>query len=278
MEFSLILLVLGFLVSFYSISEDYKKRNLIFKFNVFDEVLMLSFFILLSILIFIQELYSMQDPQPVYTLFKINFSYSFLLSLIAFLIAIFIVAFFIIKLNSNKINQKEKFIENALDNLRKRRYSDLSADLDIFQKDILKTYKNPKESFLNKLNDFYSELIDDEDFIQYITKNNLNLALRLLSVQQDTSKKKELWEKIGTYLIKDKNSRLYLELNGNYSSNAYLLNFLFNDTSKCIEFLTWKPIGDFVTNYIEDQKKKKKTKITIMRKSMIQLSKNLPFT
>ncbi len=295
MDFLLILTIIGFLISFYSISEDYKKRNLVFKFNTFDKILMVSFFILLIIVIFIQDFYSIQEPEPTYSLFKIDFTYSFLLSIVAFFIATVIVVFFILKLNSKKLNQKEKFIENALDNLRKRRYSDLSADLDIFHKDILKNYKIPKESFdifehilsekqskntdfkdklktiLNKLNfirnrkiryynlldNFYNELVNDEDFIQYVAKNNLNIALRLLNVQQNPFNKEKLWNKVGRYLIKNKDSRLYLELNDEYSSNKHLLNFLFKDTSKCAEFLVWKPIGDFVIEYIENQNKKK---------------------
>lgn len=147
MDFLLIITIIGFLISFYSISEDYKKRNLIFKFNTFDKILIVFFFILLIIVIFIQEFYSIQEPEPTYSLFEISFTYSFLLSIVAFFIAMGIVVFFIIKLNSKKLNQKEKFIENALDNLRKRRYENLSADLDRFYKDILKSYKRPKESF-----------------------------------------------------------------------------------------------------------------------------------
>lgn len=58
-------------------------------------------------------------------------------------------------------------------------------------------------------------------------------------------------------MIKNKDSRLYLELNNNYSGNKHLLDFLFKDTSKCAEFLVWKPIGDFVIEYIENQNKEK---------------------
>lgn len=349
MDFLLPLTIIGFIVSFYSISEGYKKRNLLFKFSWFDKLLLLFLFITLIITIFIQNFYLIQNPEPVYYSFNCNdvgdcykLTYSFILSICAFLIAFVIVVYFVIKLNSKHIFQKGKFIENSLDNLNKHKYAELSADLELFHNELLKKYKKPKHYFLlkymrywlieklglqnkkslkyklnkeskkkqklmsylefkkeekinyerfghilnhfesknptwktkikhifNKLrfirnnkikyceliDNFYNELANDTNYIEYLIENNLNTALDILKTQTHFNKEK-LWDKIGRYLIKNTNSKLYAELNESYSGNRELLDFLFNDPSKCAEFLTWKPIGDFVIEYIEHQKKK----------------------
>lgn len=347
MDFLLPLTIIGFIISFYSISEEYKKRNLLFKFSWFDKLILLVFFIALIVTIFIQNFYLIQNPEPVYYSFNCNgadecykLTYSFLLSICAFLIASVIVIYFIVKLNSKQLFQRKRFIKNSLDNLNKHKYAELSADLELFHNELLRKYKKPKHehffllkymgywlieklglqnekslkdklnkdkimSFLefknkekteyerfgyllnhfkskkptwktkikiffsklriirnnkmkycNLIDNFYNELANDTCYIEYLIENNLNTALERLQAQT-TFNKEKLWDKIGRYSIKNTNSKLYTELNESYSGNRELIGFLFSDTSKCAEFLAWKPIGDFVIEYIENQKKKK---------------------
>lgn len=344
MDFLLPLTIIGFVISFYSISEKYKKRNLSFKFSWFDKGLLSIIFLTLISVIFYQNYQIIQEPQLTYTLFNIEFTYAYLSSFVAFILAVIIVIYFISKLHSKKLNQKNKFIENALDNLKKKKYAELSADLDIFNNELLKKYKRPKirhyyllkyikywfvtkfglenknnithklkkktnkkytlmsyakykkdqketydrighllnnfqskdknwkanlKSFFNKLrfiknnqnkycdliDNFYNELANDSEYIKYLIQNNFNSSLALLKVQTHFNKV-DLWDKIGRYLISNVGSKLYVELNDEYRGSRDLLNFLFENTSRCADFLTWKPIGDYVIEYIADQKKK----------------------
>jgi len=363
MDFLLPLTIIGFIISFFSISEEYKKRNLLFKFSWLDKSLLSIIFLGLIGVIFYQNYQIIQEPELTYTLFNIEFTYAYLSSFVAFILAAIIVIYFIVKLHSKKLNQRTKFIENSLDNLKKRKYAELSADLDIFHDELLKKYKRPKvrqfyllkyirywvvyklglenkksiahklkskkkaklmtysefrkeekenfdrfghlmKSFQSKdknwktnlknffdklrfiknnkikycdiLDKFYNELANDSDYIEYLIDNNFNSALELLKVQTNRFNKEKLWDKIGRYLITNKNSKLYTEFNEDYSGNRDLLNFLFKDTSKCAEFLTWKPIGDYVIEYIENQKKKEEDENNYQESNYNLVKQNSP--
>lgn len=296
MDFLLPLTILGFIISFYSVSEDYKKRNFIFKLSLLDIILFSTFLLFLIIVIFIQNFCLTQIQEPLLNLFKVTFTYSYLFSIIAFLLSAIIVIYFVIKLNSKKVIQKTQFIKNAKDNLKKHNYAILSADLDLYNGEILSQYNNyklhktelnqkfiifkiikeNKENYCKTVESFYRELTNDSNYIKYLIENNFNSSLELLKVPIFGFDKQKLWATYGRYLMSNVNSKLYLELDDEYSGNQELINFLFEDTTKCAEMLTWKPIGDFVIEYIEDQKKEEKDKNNYLENNYDIVKQNSP--
>ena len=126
MDFLLPLTILGFIISIYQISEESKKRNFIFKFSWFDKTLLTVFALILVITIFSVSFWSEQVSQTAlsYSLsggfsdcntqltdcYEITFS--FLFSILGFLISVVIIFYLLVKLKSNKLRQKKEFVDN----------------------------------------------------------------------------------------------------------------------------------------------------------------------
>jgi len=164
MDWLLPLTTIGLFISIYQISEEYKRRNFTYKFNLFDKIFLriLALFLVSSIIF--SNLFSEQVSQPYlcYSLsggfdycntnltdcYKITFS--FLFSIIGFIISIIIIFYLKAKLNSNKIMQKKRFVVNSLDKLGRRQFSEVSADLELFHDGLLKSYKSPKQRYYCK--------------------------------------------------------------------------------------------------------------------------------
>ncbi|MCK5040003.1 MAG: hypothetical protein KAR87_03480 [Candidatus Aenigmarchaeota archaeon] len=352
MDFLLPLTIIGFVISIYQISEEYKKRNFVFKINWIDKALFFIFAVFLVCSIFLQNFYLIQEQEPIFRTFNCNsqgncydITYSYLFSIIAFLLAVILIICFIIKLNSKKLSKKKEFINNALDMLSRQKYDELSADLELFHDELLKHYKRPKQrnfyflkyfqyilseynkvfkqskqkskfiiilkktsmkmksyskykkesqenftklghmirffepkkpiwqikltklieklqfmknsriKYCDMIDDFYYELINNTDFLEYITMNNTDLMFKLLDNKLNY-RKEEVWSVIGTKLIRDKNSKLWKELHSDTRNNTKIINFLFNDTRKSEQWWVWKPIGDYVLQYLREQKRK----------------------
>jgi len=297
MDYLLILTVIGFLFSVYEVSEDYKKRSLVFKFNFIDSAAGFLLVFLFIALILLINFFEVQDKELVVSIVCDNSGRcydifaSYALSVVALALALVLIIGFIVKLNSKNLAKKKEFIEDAIDRLNRRNYESLSADLELFHDDLIRNYISQKKNIsfkdllsatkkdtglIKKLKDtpeklnfvkndrlrysqlvdqFYFEIISNRDFLEFIAMNNLNLMFKLLD--NDLSYRKEdVWEVCGKKLISEKNSRLYAELNPAFDGKPVLLNFLFKDTAKCSRYLIWKPVGDYVINYLRDQRKK----------------------
>ena len=164
MDFLLPLTILGFIISIYQISEESKRRNLIFKFSWFDKTLLTFFALILVITIFSVNFWSEQVPQTALSYSSsggfvdcdtkltdcYEITFSFLFSILGFIISVIIIYRFMGKLNSNKLRQKKKFVDNSLDKLGRRQFSEVSADLELFHDDLLKSYKLPKQRYYCK--------------------------------------------------------------------------------------------------------------------------------
>lgn len=164
MDLLLPLTIIGFLISIYQISEESKRRNFIFKFSLFDKILLTVFALVLVLTIFSVNFWSEQVSQTAlsYSLsggfsdcntqltdcYEITFS--FLFSILGFLISVAIIFYLLVKLNSNKLRQKKKFVDNSLDKLGRRQFSEVAADLELFHCDLLKSYKVSKQRYYCK--------------------------------------------------------------------------------------------------------------------------------
>lgn len=152
------LTIIGFIISIYQISEESKKRNFVFKIGFFDKIFLGYFAVLLIFAIFAANFWSEQvsgnyinislSTNPfVYDIgtsegYKIT--YSFLASVLAFLVSIILILFAKGKLNSTKLKQKKDFVSNSLDKLGRQQYAEVAADLELFHYDLLKSYNPPK--------------------------------------------------------------------------------------------------------------------------------------
>ena len=143
MDFLLPLTVIGFIISIYQISEESKKRNLIFKFGLLDKVLLGFFAMILIFAIFSANFWSGQVSETCFNFslsggFSVTKSsdsyeitYSFLYSILAFVVSLILIFKFMAKLNSTKLKQNEKFVNNSLDKLRRRYFAEVAADLEL---------------------------------------------------------------------------------------------------------------------------------------------------
>jgi hypothetical protein len=199
MDLLLLLTVIGFIISIFQIAEEYKKRNLIFKLIWWDKLLLFVFVLSLILTIIFQNLFSIQETQPILTatLFEnpLIIPYSFILSLCAFALAIAIIVYFLMKLNSKKIANKNKFIKNLFDSLNKQNFTTLSADLELFHDDLLKKYKIPEKwrlYFLKYICYLFSKL--SNIFRKHGARVKLHKKIRLLmkSIESYTDFKKNL--------------------------------------------------------------------------------------
>ena len=120
--------------------------------------------------------------------------------------------------------------------------------------DKLRFIRNKKNKYCDIVDEFYYELNTNHDFLEFVAQNNINLMFKLLNNKLNY-RKVDTWQIMGTYLISHKDSILYKELNSEYSGKCLLLDFLFAKPIECERWLVWKPIGDYVINYIRDQRK-----------------------
>src|SRR5665648_83859 len=157
MDLLLPLTIIGLFISIYQISEEYKRRNFIYKFSLSNKtfLLVLAFFLVLSIISsnFFYE--QVSQPYLSYSLSEgfgdcdimlngcYEVTFSFLSSILGFIISIIIIFYLKAKLDSNKIMQKKKFVDNSLDKLGRRHFSEVSTDLELFHDDLLKSYNPP---------------------------------------------------------------------------------------------------------------------------------------
>lgn len=355
MDFLLPLTVIGFIISIYQISEESKKRNLIFKFGLLDKVLLGFFAMILIFTIFSANFWSGQVSETCFNFslsggFSVTKSsdsyeitYSFLYSILAFVVSIILIFKFMAKLNSTKLKQNEKFVNNSLDKLGRRYFAEVAADLELFHYDLLKSYKPPKikqhyflnyiahvinilrknikfknlpspkimlkniyemfilykeykkqqqeisnsiggklfsalhqkkkktfiqrfiyrlrfinnrrESYCKLIDNYYYEINGNTEFLEYVAMNNTDLMFMLLD-NKLSYHKDDVWSVIGTQLISDKTSKLHKELDYSESGKTKILDFLFNDVNKCVQWLVWKPIGDYIIQHLREQDRK----------------------
>lgn len=355
MDFLILLTVIGFIISIYQISEESKKRNLIFKIGFLDKAF-LGFFTVISIFsIFSANFWSDQVTE---TYFNISLSgvpsvcdikssncyeitYSFLYSFLAFTASFSLILVFMWKLYSTKLKQKDNFVANSLDELGRRQFSEVAADLELFHNDLLKSYKLPKqrsyklpkqryfckyakhiitviidstvkyltsielwieifkenaipfneynqyqreqqivyrhvqtkksdfqqflhhlnvienrrESYCNLIDNYYYEVTGTTVFLEYVAMNNTDLMFMLLDNKLSYCKD-DVWSVIGTQLISDKTSKLHKELSELEKGQTKILDFLFEDVNKCVQWLVWKPIGNYVIHHLKVQSRK----------------------
>ncbi len=249
MDFIIILTLIGFLISLYSISEEHKKKNLIFKINYFDKILFILLFSLMLFLIILNIFITDQNSFRIISLGNFLITWNLIITILLILLSTCITILFWIILNSIKIKNKKSYFDNLKSVLNKNNFSELTNYIEIYFEEIFfckKEFSKP----------FKMDLINNPGFINYITKNNVNLVLKILfeGINEDES---DLWNKIANNLINNQNSRLYFELDESFNGNKKIINYIFNDLNKCQKALIWRPIGEEVINYLKTQRKLK---------------------
>ena len=247
MDFLLPLTIIGFLISIYEISESQKKRNLVFKFGFMDKVIFLILSLLVLALVILDIFWQEQTNSIIWIINNYNITWSLTISVLALVVSAIIIIYFWVKLNSKKIILKERFADNLKDFLNRKKIAELTSDVEIYFEEIFYN----KDKHMKSISD---DLVRDNHFIDYLAKNNLNLSIKILK-RCPVHTAEGVWDQIGRILISDKDSRLYTELNFGRVQKNGLLDFLFKDTNKCQKWLVWKPIGNYVIEYIENQGK-----------------------
>jgi len=308
MDFTYLLTVIGTFISIYEISEDYKKRNFVFKFGSYDLILVALIFLLFIYFTLVESYIEIKlEENEMYIVPQIcGFSCSYLIVISVLLLIIAVSLFVVYKLNSNEIIRKKEFIDNLQAKSSEKKYDVIISDLWIFydsfnnksnkslilsiifckvlglkgslkrKLDILKAksqtayekmvlniqqiwnaaIKNEKNNDTNKLlSDFLNTILRNKEFISEMLNKNPLLALKLLD-SEFINDKTYVWSLYGEYLVQNKNSLFYRELNENFAGEKHLLNFLFSDVKKCSDLLAWAPIGEEVIEYIRNQRRK----------------------
>jgi hypothetical protein len=246
MDFLLPLTIIGFLISIYEISESQKKRNLVFKFGFIDKVIFLILSLLVLALVILDIFWQGQTNSIIWVINNYNLTWSLTISVLALVVSAIIIIYFWVKLNSKNILLKERFANNLKDLLNNRKFAELTSDIEIYFKEIFSKNKSMKS--------ISEDIVTNTQFITYLSENNLDLALKIMKIYS-SSGGENLWNIVGRTLISDRNSRLFNELNSGVIKKGDLLYFLFKDTKQCQRWLVWKPVGDYVIEYIENQAK-----------------------
>lgn len=107
-----------------------------------------------------------------------------------------------------------------------------------------------------------SKLLKSKPFAHYLIDTHPHVAMKATCLRfRDND---EYDTNFFTYLISNPNSIMYRELRDNQNrshtgeyaldeSNAFL-NFYLNDVRAAIDVMIWKPVGDYIVNYIKKQK------------------------
>lgn len=220
MDLLLPLTIIGLFISIYQISEESKRRNYVFKFGLFDKILLTVFALFLVLTIISANFFSEQVSQTAlsYSLsggfgdcdimlndcYEITFS--FLYSIIGFIISIIIIFYLKLKLDSNKIMQKKKFVDNSLDKLGRLHFSEVSTDLELFHDYLLKSYNPPSTKqiyifkYIRHIIAIFKKYIEIKD-ISTIKANFRILQNELISFNDYKQKDQEIFESIGHILL-----------------------------------------------------------------------------
>lgn len=229
MDIELILTFLGIIISIYSISSENNKLTFRFKINS-----LFIGFIIVSFLVLLFELISN----------KFHIKILFLLNLL-----IIIYIFFY-----KKINKKSDFIDYLNQEIIKGNFSNVILLMDNNFETINENYKISKKydkiknnlfrnkdySFIEKIKilknkknfnslfSFLDELHSNDDFIKFMLKNNINLSLKLLTLDY-RGFPHMFWRKYFKILMNDKNSRIYSEFKSFNTSNKIIKNKVFEN-------------------------------------------------
>lgn len=145
MDFLIVLTILGFLISIYSISEDYKKRNLKFKFGFLSSFFGIIILICMIVSIVLGGYYSIEGNDAILNLFGLNLSYEFIYSISVFLFSILFLTFVLIKLESKRISSKNAFLESLREKLNRKQYGIVAYDFAKYFNSIEKMQKKSLE-------------------------------------------------------------------------------------------------------------------------------------
>lgn len=216
MDFLLPLTIIGFIISIYQISEESKKRNFIFKFGFFDKVFLGFFALILIFALFAANFWSDQVSENYINIsssgnpFGYNMgtangykaTYSFLFSVLAFIVSAIVILFARGKLNSSILKQKKDFIANSLDKLGRQQYAEVAVDLELFHYDLLKPYKplKTKAHYLFAYVKYITKILQNDINFQNIQSPKAiikHLQGERISYKDYKMKQKEISESIG---------------------------------------------------------------------------------
>ena len=242
MDFLLPLTIIGFLISIYGVSEDHKKRNLKFKFGIGSKI-WLGFLSLIILSLVLLDIFWLEQPaRVIWSFWGYDITWTLLISILAIIVSGILVGFFWKRLNSKKLIQKELFAKNVKYLLGRKMFSEILSDLSVYFEDIFNS-KN------KELKNVETDLINDDEFVQYLIDKDSLLAVKIL-FKVNPSEKQLLWDKLGRNFMKDTSGRFYRELNPEFTGNAPITDSLFKNLKNASDYLLWKPIGDSVSEYL----------------------------
>ena len=128
MDFLIILTILGFLISIYSISEDHKKRNFTFKFGWISWIICIVFVVFIIFSILVGGYYSLPGNEIQVSILGLNLTSGFVSLIITFMFSIIFLIFVLIRLHSKNISRKNAFIESLREKLNRKQYGVVAYD------------------------------------------------------------------------------------------------------------------------------------------------------
>lgn len=286
MDSSLILSLIGIVISLFTIATSSNQRNFKYKFSLFHYILVGVLLFLFIGALGIQGFYGIDETKKID-----RYQYS----VISFLLLIIISIYFAYLLFNQKINGKREFVYNLRKHYNANECAKIITDLDVYFADLMKSYlsEGPKQTeitawdniseseikenikynrknkykieFSKEFNNFLYDVFSDRRFVNEIATKNPFLGVRMIQSNLKSDLEGHFVELFLGELILNNNSILYTQIKNNqnlsYSSRYYLypenylLYALFDDikSSNEKELDIYRPIGEGVIDYLRLQ-------------------------
>ncbi|WP_408956127.1 hypothetical protein [Natroniella sp. ANB-PHB2] len=258
MNSSLILSLVGIMISLYTIANESKKRNIRFKFSIISYILLILMIGSFFISIIFEGYFKIKQNEMVFDFIGFNLIYSYWYSMLGLLLLILISGYFAYLIFNNKIKKEIEFIKSLRKNFNNDQIGLIIADLDLFFQNLMKKYlpngrkaeenntvrilkneeplskskilKNKiynlwntnKIKFSSEFNSLFSDLLKNNLFISKLIKESPYLGAKIINSNIKTRLKKEFVEDFLKELLLDNESVLYTQIKNN--QNLYQLS------------------------------------------------------
>ncbi len=153
MDFLIILTILGFLISIYSISEDHKKRNFAFKFGWISWIICIVLVVGIISSILVGGYYSLTENEIKFNALGLSLTSGFVFLIITFMFSIIFMLFVLIRLHSKNISRKNAFIESLREKLNRKQYGIVAYDF---------------AKYFNSIKDMQKKSLEEKSEIQIV--------------------------------------------------------------------------------------------------------------
>lgn len=259
MNTTIIISLLGVVISLYTVTSPVQKRNLRFKFDLTSYGTIITFVTLIVISVFFEGYYNIEGNDVTRIIGSWSFTYSYFYSCVSFVSAFLVAIYFYSRLNSRIIRNLNDFLENIKIQVNTTKYTEAVNDLSFYKDTLFRNYSSNTRKpvsnenmfwrdekklskfriFMNKVHNFYyrntinrSEKIDkliegsikDDSFTNTLIMIDPEFAIDLL--ESELTGKTEFAEKIFKSFFMNFESSFFYQIKhtDSISGERYLIN------------------------------------------------------